>query len=99
MSTRQASIRSLLNIPVGELVQIKAGVYWGANLRRVVGTKRIRRNASTGVAEGTVQSSPITVHKWAARVGMYNDEPIWGEIFENVRGSRKRKRKGSKSSE
>jgi hypothetical protein len=99
MSTRQASIRALLNIPIGELVEIRAGAYRGANLRRVVGIKGYRRKASTGASKGTVQSSPVTLHKWAARVGMYNDDPIWGEIFENVRDSRKRMRKGSKSSE
>ena len=93
MSTSQASISTSFNMPVVELVQIKAGVYWGGSLRKLVGVKRIRRTASTGIAKGTVQSSPVAVHKWAARVGMYNDDPIWAAIVKNVRQSRKRQRK------
>jgi hypothetical protein len=99
VSTKETVIRKSFNMPVGDLVSIVGGVYWGVSLRSVVGVKPIRRNASTGATKGTVHSSPIAQHKWAARVGMYNDDPIWGEIFQNVRDNRQRLRKESKSSE
>ena len=94
MSTTQPAIRKSLGIPVPNLVRISGGFDLVGSLVEVIGVKQTKTAALTGAAVETVQSSPVVTHKWAERVGMYNNDPIWDEIFQNVRDSRKRRRKG-----
>lgn len=35
-------------------------------------------------------------HKWAERVGQHNDDPLWGEIRENVEASRAKNEESEK---
>jgi hypothetical protein len=99
MSTTESTISKSFNLPVEGLVRIKGGFYWSVSLRKTVGVRMVQRKALTSAAEETVQTAPVATHKWAARVGMYNNDPIWAEIFKNVRDSRKRRRVRTKSPE
>lgn len=96
MSTKQTAIRKSFNVPASDFVTVGRGIDWGWPLRTLIGAKPIRRYAFTSGAKGTVQSRPIATHKWATRVGMYNNDPIWAEIVQNVRNNRKRLREESK---
>jgi hypothetical protein len=90
MSTREATVRNFFNLNLGDLASVTLGATLGGRFRQVLGVKHTGRVADTNVAVATVRAVPVVTHKWAAKVGKYNDDPIWGEIFENIRQNRRR---------
>lgn len=99
MSTTQTAIRKSFSAPVLNLVKVSGGFYLVASVTKTIGVRQTQTSARTSAAKETVQSSPVVTHKWAERVGMYNDDPIWAAIVKNVKQSRKRERRKTKSLE
>jgi hypothetical protein len=89
MSTREATIRNLFNLDLDNLQTAGGGFGVGGGFRRVVGIASVGRLAIANAAVTTVYAVPVATHKWAAKVGKYNGDPIWGEVFANIRESRK----------
>jgi hypothetical protein len=92
MSASQAVILDFFNLRVGDLRNMGVGV--GVDVRghagRVFGMIRSNQAANTSDAAATVQAVALTTHKWAARAGKYNNNPIWAEVFESVQENRRR---------
>lgn len=91
MSASQATILDFLNVRFGNLQNIGAGVgvHVSGHAGRVIGMARSNRVANSDAAL-TVEAVAVTTHKWAARVGKYNNNPIWGEAFRNIQENRRR---------
>jgi hypothetical protein len=100
MSTRQAVIRNWFNLDLGNVANaqgaglgVSLGVSFGGRVRRV-GSTNIVYLADTGVTVSSLRAVPVVTHKWAAKVGKYNDDPIWAEVFQNIRENRRRLKEG-----
>lgn len=91
MSASEATIQNFFNLRIGDALNTGFGVGVDATARtgRVFGMARSTRVATSDATQ-TVQAVVVTTHKWAARVGKYNNNPIWGEIFQSVQENRKR---------
>jgi hypothetical protein len=91
MSASQATILDFLNVRLGDArnTGFGVGVDVLARAGRLIGMSHNTR-AATSDATQTVQAVVVTTHKWAARVGKYNNNPIWGEIFQSIQDSRRR---------
>ena len=91
MSAPQATIPNFLNLRLGDLRNIGVGV--GLDVRgsadRIVGMAR-SSHVATSDAGLTVEAVAVTTHKWAAKVGKYNDDPIWAEVFQSIQDNRRR---------
>jgi hypothetical protein len=93
MSASQANILDFVNLRFGSLTQVRAGV--GRHVQgvaKVVGFSGTSEMAQTNDAAVTLQAISVSNHQWAARVGKYNDNPIWEEIFENIERDRRRQK-------
>jgi hypothetical protein len=96
MSTREAVIRNAFNLDLGDLVSssgqgVSLGASLGGRFQRVAGNVvSAVYQAETGVTLSNLRAVPIVTHKWAAKVGKYNDDPLWGEIFRNIGENRRR---------
>ena len=41
---------------------------------------------------GEAPPTVVGAHKWAAKVGQYNNDPIWEEIFQHIQENRRQSR-------
>lgn len=91
MSTPQATVLDFFNLDFGDLKNggVSAGLRVAGKISRMVGIDSGSRRADTNAA-ATVQAVAVASHKWAAKVGKYNDDPIWAEVFQSVQDNRKR---------
>ncbi|MGZ8846378.1 MAG: hypothetical protein ACXW3C_07925 [Pyrinomonadaceae bacterium] len=92
MSASQASILDFFNLQVGDVGN--RGIGGGVDVRvyadQLFGMIRSKQTAKTSDSTATVQAVALTTHKWAARVGKYNNNPIWGEVFQSIQENRRR---------
>jgi hypothetical protein len=91
MSTPQATVFDFLNLDFGDLKNsgVSVGLRVAGKISQMVGIDSGTRRADTNAA-ATIQAVAVTTHKWAAKVGKYNDDPIWAEIFQSVQDNRRR---------
>lgn len=91
MSASQATIQSFFNLRIGDARNTGFGVGVDVLSRtgRVIGMARSTRAATSDTTQ-TVQAVVVTTHKWAAKVGKYNNNPIWGGIFQSIQENRRR---------
>jgi tRNA(Arg) A34 adenosine deaminase TadA len=88
MSASEATIKNFFNLGDALDTGFGVGVNVLARAGRVIGMPRGTRTATSDATQ-TVHAVVVTTHRWAAKVGKYNDDPIWGEIFANVQESRR----------
>lgn len=91
MSASQAAILDFINLRVGNVrnIGVGAGLSVRGHVGQVIGMNRSQR-AATSDAPLTVEAVAVVNHKWAVRVGKYNDNTIWAEVFQNVQENRRR---------
>jgi hypothetical protein len=91
MSTPQATVLDFINLDFGDLKNggVSVGLRVAGKISRMVGINSGSRRADTSDTT-TVQAVAVATHKWAARVGKYNDNPIWAEVFQSVQENRRR---------
>jgi hypothetical protein len=96
MSTPQATVFDFFNLSLGNLSKggVGAGLRVGGKIARMVGIDTTDRIADTNDAAVTVQAVAVITHQWAAKVGKYNDSPIWAEVFQSVQDNRRRLKEG-----